>query len=228
MTTGAQLARATLAIVTSLREQVRALAAGEMPEDECDRLAARLGSSGIIHVEFADGDRGTRRILYRGPRFHGTVPVDGSHVSPITDALSRLAVEIKPVDLYARLRLAATDMSFVATAANLLAAVRRPRGDPRYATEDPHVEFIPVEEVLDVGIVVMYARSFTGKASLGGKWVPGDDDRFLVSYTRLPSETLELIAAMCKRQGERFERAALELEPQIELIYRPRYRAGAD
>ena len=62
-------------------------------------------------------------------------------------------------------------MSLVAEAARQLAQYGF---DPGSRAGPVHSPFAVVEEVMEVGLVVMYARSFTGNARLGESWRPTD------------------------------------------------------
>jgi hypothetical protein len=88
---------------------------------------------------------------------------------PIASALKALLDHIRLPYLYLRLRLAADDMASVNTAALELARYRHRPGSPGPVGHNPYGR---VEDVLEAGLVVVYARSFTGNASLGRKWQP--------------------------------------------------------
>jgi hypothetical protein len=144
---------------------------------DLDKLLSRLGAAGVTQLGIDGAPERPERITYRGPRYRGHVALDYSLDAPLTVALSRLAKEVQLVDLYVRLRLAAADMAAVSVAATQLAQYRHRPGSPEPVTHNP---FAIVEEVLEAGLVVVYARSFTGHAQLPRSfWSTSDDDRDL-------------------------------------------------
>jgi len=142
-----------------------------------DERLAQLGAAGITELGIDGPPERPERITYRGPRYYGDVKVDHSEPTRIAAAIDRLADEIRVPDLYVRLRLAAADMALVSTAATQLAQHRHRPGSPEPVGHNPYA---PIEPVLEAGIVVVYARNFTGGAALGRRWRPtSEEDRTL-------------------------------------------------
>jgi hypothetical protein len=92
--------------------------------------------------------------------------------APIVTAVEELATGLWNFDLLSRLHGAMIDMDLIAEAARTLADYRD--GDP---ASSPYMK---VAEVIEAGIVTMYARWFTGDAKLGDRWRPeSPEDREL-------------------------------------------------
>jgi len=135
-------------------------------EGEGSRLASklegRLASFGVTEVGSEGGDVKPERITFKSSRFFGSRAVDYAFDTPVTRAVRLLVNEVAPVDRYVRLRLAAADVESVATCARELARYRHRPGAPGPV---PHNPYAPIEDILEAGLVVIYARSFTGRAA---------------------------------------------------------------
>lgn len=152
-----------------LPEWLRRLLASETAETDADRLEGRLRRTGIAELGHKGDATRPTHLTWRSPRHTGRLRIDESGEAAVTAAVHTLVDRLEIADQWMRLGLAATDMESVAAAA---AALAPHRPAPGSAEEPLHNPFAPVDDILDVGLVVTYARSFTGKAELGSKWRP--------------------------------------------------------
>jgi hypothetical protein len=90
----------------------------------------------------------------------------------VTAALANAIARVRALDNYTRFRWAAYDMHGVATAARAIAPYR-PNESGTFPDENPFAE---VERAIVAGIVTLYTRPFTGRAMLGQKWEPTEED----------------------------------------------------
>ena len=152
-------------------ESLRELARGESrPLDE-DQLVRRLRAAWVTSIE---------PYRRQGPGFRGLVLMFGDFpisidniwtesTSPVADALDE-AVEIaSKYDLLRRLHSAWMDMDQIIHAARALLDYEDARGK-----EGGHEHALagPLHEVVETGIVTMYARHFDGDRALPRRWWP--------------------------------------------------------
>jgi hypothetical protein len=142
-------------------------------------INGRLQQSGIETLE-AMGDDLERPIgiAYRRPSDSGYVDVLWDSVErPISFAISELARTIGTFDQLSRLHSAMIDLEIIRDAATELAKYRHRSGGEEQPAHDPYVL---VEQVAEVGIVVLYARAWTGRARIGDRWLlESEPDRTL-------------------------------------------------
>ncbi len=156
----------------ALSDRLAAIVAEEGALEE--RVLRQLGRAGITEVDVSDPPEVITAI---GPRYRITADINREHETPIASALAEVIDEARAVDSYMRLALAAADMEVVAEAATELARFR-----PRPGSSEPRLSNVHarIEDVAESGLVVVYARSFTGNASLSRDWWPeSEDDRKL-------------------------------------------------
>jgi hypothetical protein len=144
-------------------------------------ITRRLKSAGATSIGF-------RRRPERLDQIHVTGPgLDlGSDINPFvsstpaTTAVRRLAEHVAHFGALRRLHSAWIDMMHVADAAAYLATYAHDEGGGEIPEMSPTVNIDPITEA---GVVVMYARPFTGNAKLGDRWLPeGEEDRALHKY----------------------------------------------
>jgi hypothetical protein len=137
---------------------------------EFGRLAQQLAAVGVTHLGISGGTSDKpEQVTCHGPRYRGKAKVGWTQNDPVKAALEGIAEELRSADQYVRFRLAASDMENVSNAARTLAAYRHEIGTPGSVGHNPLAN---VAGVIEVGLVVAYARSFTGKARLGDRWRP--------------------------------------------------------
>jgi len=92
--------------------------------------------------------------------------------SPLADALDEAVAVAERWDVLRRLHSALMDMDQVAHAARELVTAKE-RGWPNVEDETKEIRKLNVlGEVLETGMVTMYARHFTGDRRLPGRWWP--------------------------------------------------------
>lgn len=157
-----------------LPDWLSALLAREGSADQGPKITGRLRSFGVASLDHEGSESDPSALMFRTPRFRGRAPLNQAREQPVTAALASLIEELSVIDAFVRLRLAASDMETVAHCAR---DVARYRHVPGADGPVPHNPYAVVEDVLEAGLVVVYARSFTGDASLGKRWRPeGEDD----------------------------------------------------
>jgi hypothetical protein len=132
---------------------------------QIEKLLGTLASMGVTNVDASSRARRPGQIRYRGVRYRGAADLDWSSTEPVLTALAALVKHLRAGDQYIRFRLAVIDMDAVSRAASALADTR-PDGPAQGG------QLAAVDDVLETGIVVTYARSFTGAAKLGDRWRP--------------------------------------------------------
>lgn len=138
-------------------------------------IASRLGVAGVSALDHEGPESQPSAVTFKGPRIQGRVAVNTLGLAPVTAAIDRLIAEVETCDQFIRLRLAAKDMEGVAVCARELAAYRHAPG----AAEAVHSPYAAVEDVLEAGLVTVYARSYTGVAELPGRYHPKADEKEL-------------------------------------------------
>jgi hypothetical protein len=142
-------------------------------------LEGRLRYAGIEKLELRGDEERPDAIVFQGPGLSGWVEVRWDETgTPVADAVAELVEFVTPFQELRRMHAAMQDMDQVAFAARALAPYQHQPG----AVEGPKWggELGTVAQVLETGIVTMYARSFIdGRARLGEKWWPRGDDRAL-------------------------------------------------
>jgi hypothetical protein len=135
-------------------------------------LEGRFRQAGVVEIGLVGDAAHPDGISYRTPSHSGWADVRWGVVDcPVATAIEDLAEGLARFDLLTRLHIAMTDMDLIATTARELARYRHPIG----GDEEPvHSPYTLVEQAAEVGLVVMYARSFTGDAKLGDQWRPED------------------------------------------------------
>ncbi len=149
-------------------ELLISLAAAEEPSVKLEGFLSRLSNVGAVSnwllgppdsPVLEEGERPeTIFAVGYGVKTYDSIEWEGS--TPIADALESVASELERFDPIHRLRLAAIDMDLVVDAANAL-ILARDGGPARF-----------YERTLETGMVVTYARAFTGEARLGDRWIP--------------------------------------------------------
>lgn len=130
----------------------------------------------------------TELDLYPGPGFNGLLmvasggmPVGIDNIwaessSPVADTLADAVRIARDYDLFRRLHSALMDMDLLVALARDLVAANEDRRKEFDDTADGDVSpASPLrlhQEALEVGMVTMYARHFTGKRRVPGKWEP--------------------------------------------------------
>ena len=188
--------------------RLRDLASAATAHLDLESIERRLNAAGVRELSLNDENQDQpSRIRYRTASHEGWVDVLYEEWdAPIGTALAELAGGLPDFDLLVRLHIMMTDMELVADAARDLAAAR----------DDTSVQhpLRLVDGVLEVGIVTMYARSFTGEYAVGDRWRPeGGADRELhkklivarnevyAHAVRTPSRTLVNTTALLGGDG---------------------------
>jgi hypothetical protein len=168
--------RAELAQAFRLPPWVLELAREESLTVDATRVEGELRSAGVTGLTGVPDENRPTEIWYTTPTNDGWVDVLwDAWESPIVTALNELSRGAATYEQLRRMHIALTDMELVAIAARELARHRHTPGDED--AEVGHDPYWQVSEILEAGLVVVYARSFTGKAKLGGRWRPqGDED----------------------------------------------------
>jgi hypothetical protein len=130
-----------------------------------DALVARLAHHGVIALELMGDPSRPAGLAYKRERDSGWVDVLYDEWEyPVSTALQEMVTAADNFQLLERLHIAMNDFQLVAAAAEALA------DDQEQELADRGLE--PVARALEVGIVTMYARSFTGRARIGDRWKP--------------------------------------------------------
>ena len=165
----------------SMRGRGRASLPVEVPEwllglieEEIDvrQLRGRLTQAGVTTIERYGNGAQPKALRVTGPGLDLVVDVEyEASETPIVVALKELTEFLEGFGPLRQLHAAAVDMDQVAYVARELATYRHVIG----GDEDvPHNPYMGVEQVLETGLVVTYARPFTGHARLGDNWRPKD------------------------------------------------------
>lgn len=147
-----------------------ALAEREPQTLDVEAANSRLHRAGVTEMEAREGEQHPHALNVRGPALDVVVDVmwDESN-APVSAALAELVDFLEHYGPLIQLHVGSTDMELVADAARELARYRHVIG----GDEEPvHSPYTLIEGVLETGLIVMYARSFTGRARLGDRWLP--------------------------------------------------------
>lgn len=152
------------------------LIVAEGSESQLRTWRRRIAKTGVVALTCMGPEARPDAIATRGPRFQCRVAITHSSAKPTTHAMVTLVEALAELDDYVRLRLAAADMESVAFCASELAKYRHVPGS---LGPVPHSPWASVEDLLEVALVVVYCRSFTGDARLRDSWLPpaGEDRR---------------------------------------------------
>jgi hypothetical protein len=141
--------------------------------ESCERridvraVSGRFTKAGVDAVErVGERPEGLRAL---GPGLDAVVDVDPDSAAPVADALDELLEFLEAYGPLRQLHSASFDMSQVAFAARELAEYRHVIGAPDPVPHDPYAV---LGEAPETGLVIMYARPFTGHARLGDRWLP--------------------------------------------------------
>jgi len=169
------MARSTGAPYLEIPEWLSRAIAADGADVDVAGIRRKLAGVGVVSLEPRRDGRRLVGIDYRTPRDGGWVDlyVEGRPIG-VGQALTDLAEGLVKFDLLTRLHIASTDMELVGGAARELGRYRHVIGGADSPVHDPHAL---VTDVAEVGIVVMYARSFTGRAALGNRWKPKDPEQ---------------------------------------------------
>jgi hypothetical protein len=154
-----------------LPDWLAALIAQEGSESQAETWRRRIAKTGVVELLCLGSESKPDAIAARSPRCRSRI--DYARDRPITDAMVNLVEALSPLDGYIRLKLAADDMERAAFCASELAKYRHAPGAPGPIPESP---WAAVEDLLEVAMVVVYCRSFTGDARVGDKWLPPEGD----------------------------------------------------
>jgi hypothetical protein len=154
------------------------LLAAEAQATEADirSIQGRFQGAGVTELIARGDPNRPDGIEYRRPSDEGWVDVRWAlGNAPVTSALVDLAESIGTFDQLSRLHSAMMDLDIIRDAARELARYRHPVGGDEEPLHNPHWL---LHKVAEVGIVVLYARAFTGRARLSETWLPeGAADR---------------------------------------------------
>lgn len=146
----------------------------ELAEEEIDvrQVRGRLTHAGVTAIRRHGDDRRPDALRATGPGLDLLVDVNHDESkTPIVAALHELLEFLEGFGPLRQLHSATADMDQVAFVARELAKYRHMIG----GDEEPlHNPYLLVEQVLETGLVVTYARPFTGHARLGDNWRPKD------------------------------------------------------
>ena len=145
------------------------LIAAEEEWAELEPIRARFHRAGVDEVLAVGDGLAPDGIEVRGPALDVATDIDSGLRSPVRAALVELDEFLSRFGPLIQLHVASTDMDLVATAARELTRYRH-----RPGSADPvaHNPYTLVEGPLESGVIVVYARSFTGHARLGDRWLP--------------------------------------------------------
>jgi hypothetical protein len=148
---------------------------------DVNAIARRLKSAGATSIGLRQREGRLDQIHVTGPGLDLGSDIDSStSTTPATDALNRLAEHVVHFGALRRVNSAWIDMMHVADAATYLATYAHEDGREEIPEVSPTVNVDPITEA---GVVVMYARTYTGSAKLGDRWLPqGEEDRALHRY----------------------------------------------
>ena len=153
-----------------LSDRVRQLIDAEAGDEAAvARLLRPFARAGFTGLKL---DSSGRQLLLVAPRYRVKIRLDPDP-APVTAALTRHVPTVRAMDHWTRFTWAAYDMNGVATAAQALAPHRPDESGTMPATQNPYRD---VERATLVGLVALYARPFTGRAGLGAKWWPEDEE----------------------------------------------------
>ena len=144
-------------------------------------ITRRLKSAGARSIGLRQREGRLDQIHVTGPGLDLGSDIDSSATStPATHALTRLAEHVAHFGALRRVHSAWIDMMHVADAASYLATYAHEQGSEETPEMSPTVNVDPITEA---GVVVMYARPYTGSAKLGHRWLPqGEENRALHKY----------------------------------------------
>lgn len=127
-------------------------------------IEGRMRKAGASEVTWLGFAGGPDSVVARGPGMDVVVDV-GEADKPVTTALEELVTFLQDFGALRQLHSALQDMDLVAYSARELATARD--------DDDVSNPLLQHAQVLETGIVTMYARSFvSGKARLGDRWLP--------------------------------------------------------
>jgi hypothetical protein len=139
------------------------LLAGEDGPIDQRSVKGRMAAAGVTEVSYLGFPGSPDALVARGPGLDVVVEVV-DQAAPVTTALEELVTFLKDFGALRQLHSADQDMDLVAYTARELAESRD--------DEDVSNPLLQHDQVLETGLITMYARSFTGKARLGETWLP--------------------------------------------------------
>ncbi len=156
-------------MLSEIPESVRVLATGESRQFDEASVLRRLRAVWVTRIEPYPGRTFTGLTLWFGDF---AISVDNIWVessSPVADALDEAVRVAERWDLLRRLHSAWMDMDQIIHAARALLDAEEASGQ-----ESPEVHPVagPLREVIETGIVTMYARHFDGDRDLPRRWWP--------------------------------------------------------
>lgn len=135
----------------------------EREEAAVDRYSVegQIAKAGVTEISWLGFAGGPDALVARGPGLDVAVDVT-DQATPVTAALEELVAFLQAFGPLRQLHAAEQDMDQVAFGARELAQ----------ALDDSSNPLMLHSQVLETGIVTMYARNFTGTARLGDLWLP--------------------------------------------------------
>jgi hypothetical protein len=137
----------------------------EREEGAADRYSVegRIAKAGVTEIGWLGFPGGPDALTARGPGLDVVVDVSDQS-APVTTALAELVTFLQDFGALRQLHAADQDMDLVAYSARELAKARD--------YEDVGNPLLQHHQVLETGLITMYARNFTGNARLGDSWLP--------------------------------------------------------
>jgi hypothetical protein len=126
-------------------------------------VEGRIAKAGVTEIGWLGFPGGPDALTARGPGLDVVVDVS-VRTAPVTTALEELVTFLQDFGALRQLHSADQDMDLVAYAAHELAKARD--------DEDVSNPLLQHHQVLETGLITMYARNFTGHARLGDSWLP--------------------------------------------------------
>lgn len=126
-------------------------------------VEGRIAGAGVTEVTYLGFAGSPDGLIARGPGLDVVVDVVDKD-APMTTALEELVTFLQDFGALRQLHAADQDMDLVAYSARELAQARD--------NDDISNPLLQHDQVLETGLITMYARNFTGNARLGDSWLP--------------------------------------------------------
>lgn len=155
-------------------EWLRRIITSERADFDWQPILGQLTQGGVTSFDSNGQPDRPDQLLVSGP---GLPPLfvnvrRDTSATPTSDALTNLASYVERLGLLRRLHSAWVDLWHVADTARYLAEYAHSKDPVR--SPPPQSPTAMIGPLSEVGIIVMYARSFTGRARLGGRWLPAN------------------------------------------------------